>query len=73
VYSWNDETYNEIEWEIETVTSCPSEVKRVVKGMHPYVLPEFIIINLVADKEIKAWCDGWCKYEEDVSGGCSYE
>lgn len=66
VYSWQDDVYNEVEWEIESITSCPSEVENIVRGMHPYNLPEFIIIQLLANAEIKNWCEGWCKSTEII-------
>lgn len=64
VYAWDDEVVEDIEWEIECLTTCPSKVESVVKGMHSYELAEMIIIPVKAPDKIEEWCIGWCEDQE---------
>lgn len=66
VYAWEGEVYKDIEWEVEAITSCPSQVANLVKGMHPYDLPEMIIDKLNAPDKIEEWCIGWCEIVEEL-------
>lgn len=65
VYAWNDEVVNDFEWEIECLTTCPSEVTNLVCGMHSYELAEMIVEPLIVPESIREWCLHWCEKEED--------
>lgn len=60
IYAWDNEVTEDIEWEIECITSCPSEVKSIVTGMHSYELAELLITPVNASDKIEEWCIGWC-------------
>lgn len=61
IYQWEDEIHDEQEWEMESITSNPAEVERVIRGMHPYNTPEIIIDEIKASNEIETWITSWCK------------
>lgn len=65
-YAWEGEVVDDVEWEIECLTSCPSQIERLVNGMHPYDLAEMIIEPLVVPDAIRDWCLEWCKTEEKL-------
>ena len=64
VYAWNEEVVEDVEWEIECLTTCPSQVESIVKGMHSYELAEMIITPLKVPDKIEEWCIGWCEIQE---------
>lgn len=67
VYAWEDDVVEDIEWEIECLTSCPSEVESLVKGMHSYELAEMIVEPLIVPDSIRNWCLSWCEKEENYT------
>ena len=67
IYAWEEKVFDEKEWEMESITSCPDEVERVIKGMHPYDCPEFIVDKIAVSEEIEKWITSWCKYNKDAT------
>ena len=65
VYQWKEQVYDEQEWELESITSCPDEIERIIKGMHPYECPEILIDIIQTSDKITEWITGWCKYNKD--------
>ena len=67
IYAWEDNMCDEQEFEMESITSCPDEVDRLIRGMHPYDCPEIIQDVIHPSKEIEDWITGWCKYNKDLN------
>ena len=64
VYQWKGEVIEDIEWELESQTTCPSQVATIVKGMHSYELAEMVIEKTKGSDAIEQWCLDWCKIQE---------
>lgn len=64
IYQWKGEVVEDIEWELESLTTCPSEVATIVKGMHSYELGELITEKTQGSDAIEQWCLDWCKKQE---------
>ena len=61
MYQWKGGVYDEIEWEVEALTSNPEEAGKVIDEYHSYELPELIIIKVEASEGIEKWCNDWCQ------------
>lgn len=64
IYAWNEEVVEDIEWEIECLTTCPSEMRSIVHGMHSYELAEMIVTKIQGTDAIEHWCLDWCEKQE---------
>ena len=67
VYQWKGEIKEEKEYELDIITSRPNEVERIIKGAHPYEVPEIVKQEFKASLDIQDWCIDWCG-EKDYEG-----
>ena len=61
MYQWKGDLYDEIEWEVEALTSNPKEAGKVIDEYYSYELPELIITRVEASEGIEKWCTDWCQ------------
>ena len=57
LYEWQNEFFNEREWEIKILTSEDKidKVHTLIKKLHPYKVPEFLVYQVQTNASVSNW------------------
>ena len=60
VFEWKGEIKEITEWTINALCEDIDTARRIIREIHPYELPAFVVSDVNADDETRAWCRHWC-------------